>query len=119
MIDRQPRNSRHTTLFASSHSTQALLRMYYWIINISWNLAINRAFKRWAGVVKVNKPKRGPRKLPLRNLPNTVLQKMVSWKVEVFFYVLNSFHTAWVAYQGKVYDVSNWEDHPGDNLLTE
>ncbi len=37
--------------------------------------------------------------------------------VEVLFSqrlcTLISFLTAWVAYQGKVYDVSNWEDHPG------
>ncbi len=26
---------------------------------------------------------------------------------------VNFFISAWVAYQGKVYDVSNWEDHPG------
>ena len=24
---------------------------------------------------------------------------------------------AWIAYRGKVYDVSNWEDHPGNILL--
>jgi cytochrome b involved in lipid metabolism len=24
-----------------------------------------------------------------------------------------SINVAWISYQGKVYDVSNWEDHPG------
>lgn len=30
-----------------------------------------------------------------------------------FYHKLLHSYIAWLAYKGRVYDVSNWEDHPG------
>lgn len=52
--------------------------------------------------------------LPLLRSPRNLRPLLVS---DSSFLFPPSFSPAWLAYRGKVYDVSNWESHPGGSVI--
>ena len=90
--------------------------------NISFKVYIYQFYttsKQWAKVVTNQKKERAVRSLSksfqLIAHPTMVNNDFKSLELLFLWLIFNNIFKilAWLAYQGKVYDVSGWEDHPG------